>query len=136
MLSNKSRRNKRKLGLNMEIKPEPFCKEHLLLPHDFIKCDVEGHESIILQFLNEGGELKPCVLEAHSKQLKEQFESLWPLTQGRRLVKSRYFLKEKESMIEIDVYGGKNSGLVVAEVEFENERENWSERRDSNPHSH
>ena len=50
-----------------------------------------------------------------------QFAALWPLTAGRRLTKQRYETPYAGRTIEIDVYGGINSGLVVAEVEFDSE---------------
>ncbi len=52
-----------------------------------------------------------------------QFETLWPLTAGRRLRKKRHDLPWREHTVEIDVYGGINQGLVVAEVEFATEEE-------------
>jgi adenylate cyclase len=50
----------------------------------------------------------------------KQFAALWPATAGRRLHKARYEIPWNSVLIEIDVYGGKNKGLVVAEVEFPN----------------
>jgi adenylate cyclase len=50
----------------------------------------------------------------------KQFGALWPATVGRRLQKMRYEIPWNDVLIEIDVYGGKNKGLVVAEVEFRN----------------
>ena len=50
----------------------------------------------------------------------KQFAALWPGTAGRRLQKTRYEIPWKHFLIEIDVYRGKNKGLVVAEVEFPN----------------
>jgi CYTH domain-containing protein len=48
----------------------------------------------------------------------KQFDVLWPATRGRRLHKVRYEVPWKNLTIEIDVYQGRNRGLVVAEVEF------------------
>ena len=48
----------------------------------------------------------------------KQFAMLWPATTGRRLRKLRYELPWRNLLIEIDVYRGKHTGLVVAEVEF------------------
>jgi CYTH domain-containing protein len=48
----------------------------------------------------------------------KQFAALWPATAGRRLRKVRYDIPWRNLVIEIDVYRGKHSGLVVAEVEF------------------
>lgn len=53
----------------------------------------------------------------------EAFERLWPLTDGRRIVKRRYLAGRPEAGYEIDVYEGALSGLVVAEVEFASESE-------------
>ncbi len=62
------------------------------------------------------------VREEHEIELTPaQFETLWPLTAGRRLTKTRYAIPCAGRTIEIDVYEGKNRGLVVAEVEFDSE---------------
>jgi adenylate cyclase len=52
----------------------------------------------------------------------EQFNTLWPATAGRRLTKVRYDVPWKHHTIEIDVYRGRHDGLVVAEVEFDDQR--------------
>src|SRR2546430_11098250 len=49
---------------------------------------------------------------------RDQFEELWPATAGCRLTKTRYDVPFGKRTIEIDVYRGRNEGLVVAEVEF------------------
>lgn len=48
----------------------------------------------------------------------KQFATLWPATAGRRLCKTRYEIPWKNLKIEIDIYHGRNHGLMVAEVEF------------------
>jgi adenylate cyclase len=48
----------------------------------------------------------------------KQFGTLWPATAGRRLRKTRYEIPWKNLTIEIDIYHGRNQGLMVAEVEF------------------
>ena len=52
----------------------------------------------------------------------EQFAVLWPATEGRRLTKTRYDVPLGDRVVEIDVYTGKHEGLVVAEVEFDDEQ--------------
>lgn len=48
------------------------------------------------------------------------FNQLWPLTEGRRLVKTRYVVLLGDGLrAEVDVYAGSLGGLVTAEVEFE-----------------
>jgi adenylate cyclase len=54
---------------------------------------------------------------------RDQFEALWPATAGSRLTKTRYDVPFGRHTIEIDVYRGRNEGLVVAEVEFRDENE-------------
>jgi adenylate cyclase len=51
----------------------------------------------------------------------EQFDALWPATEGKRLVKTRYEIPFGDRVIEIDVYHERHEGLVVAEVEFDDE---------------
>jgi adenylate cyclase len=56
--------------------------------------------------------------EEEVRLTRQQFEQLWPLTQGRRLVKERRSYPHDGVVIEVDVYKGKQKGLQVAEVEF------------------
>jgi CYTH domain-containing protein len=51
----------------------------------------------------------------------EQFASLWPATEGKRLIKTRYEIPFGARVVEIDIYSGSHEGLVVAEVEFDDE---------------
>ena len=50
-----------------------------------------------------------------------QFDALWPATEGKRLVKTRYEIPLGDRTVEIDVYHERHKGLVVAEVEFDQE---------------
>ncbi len=56
--------------------------------------------------------------EREIKLSSRQFAALWPATAGRRLRKLRYEIPWRDLLIEIDIYRGRHSGLVVAEVEF------------------
>jgi adenylate cyclase len=50
------------------------------------------------------------------------FERLWPLTEGRRLVKVRHTREDAPGVVfELDVYEGGLAGLVTLEVEFASE---------------
>jgi CYTH domain-containing protein len=50
------------------------------------------------------------------------FERLWPLTEGRRVMKTRWSRDEGDGVVfELDVYEGSLRGLVVVEVEFASE---------------
>jgi adenylate cyclase len=49
-----------------------------------------------------------------------RFRALWPLTEGRRIQKTRYLIPAGGGpRIELDVYHGRLAGLVTAEVEFD-----------------
>jgi adenylate cyclase len=55
---------------------------------------------------------------------EHRFASLWPLTESRRIEKVRHLVPSGGGLtIELDVYGGHLSGLMIAEVEFESEEE-------------
>ena len=52
---------------------------------------------------------------------KEQFETLWPMTENRCIEKKRYILHPDSPpniTIEVDVYEEDLEGLIIAEVEF------------------
>jgi CYTH domain-containing protein len=50
------------------------------------------------------------------------FDRLWPLTEGRRVVKVRHTLEDAPGVVfELDVYEGELDGLVTLEVEFADE---------------
>jgi adenylate cyclase len=51
----------------------------------------------------------------------EQFEALWPLTEGRRVAKMRYLVPTETGDIEVDVFEGALAGMVTAEMEFDSE---------------
>ena len=54
----------------------------------------------------------------------ERFARLWPLTEARRLEKTRHLIPGEAGLtIELDVYSGGLTGLMVAEVEFGSEEE-------------
>jgi CYTH domain-containing protein len=51
-----------------------------------------------------------------------RFDALWPLTEGRRVVKTRYEVPLEDGLVaEVDVYHEALDGLVTAEVEFDSE---------------
>jgi adenylate cyclase len=49
-----------------------------------------------------------------------RFESLWPLTEGRRVIKTRHEIPLEAGLTaELDVYDGAHDGLMTVEVEFD-----------------
>ncbi len=63
----------------------------------------------------------PIRLETEIPLSPASAAKLWPLTQGRRVAKTRYDIPYQGHTIELDVYRGKTRGLVTAEVEFSSE---------------
>ncbi len=52
----------------------------------------------------------------------EQFAALWPLTEGRRLIKKRYKVALNQGLsVDLDLYEDQLAGLITAEVEFPSE---------------
>lgn len=49
---------------------------------------------------------------------REHFDAMWPLTEGRRLEKTRYAFPHEGLTMEIDVYRGELAPLQIAEIEF------------------
>ncbi|HEX8253198.1 MAG TPA: CYTH domain-containing protein [Thermoanaerobaculia bacterium] len=60
-------------------------------------------------------------IEREVELTPEQFDVLWPATEGRRLTKTRYDVPHGDRTVEIDIYRGRHEGLIVAEVEFPDE---------------
>jgi CYTH domain-containing protein len=48
----------------------------------------------------------------------DQFQQLWPHTDGRRVSKTRYRVKVGEHTAELDQFDGNLAGLFLVEVEF------------------
>ena len=50
---------------------------------------------------------------------EQQFDSLWKITEGKRLEKVRYKIPYGKSTIELDIYHDSLEGLITAEIEFD-----------------
>ncbi|MGD8467060.1 MAG: CYTH domain-containing protein [Desulfobacterales bacterium] len=50
---------------------------------------------------------------------RDQFKSLWPLTENRRINKVRYNLSIGDVICELDIFGEALKGLQLVEVEFD-----------------
>ena len=62
-------------------------------------------------------------LEAETELTPDQYDTLWPMTEGRRLVKIRHEVPHGALTIEVDVYLEQLSGFHTAEVEFASREE-------------
>src|SRR5262245_37053053 len=83
-------------------------------------------EEVEVRLRRRGGESLLTVKRGHGEARDEvevaidrgAFDTLWPLTEGRRVRKARYLPLGEGLVAEIDCYAGEHEGLVVAEVEF------------------
>jgi CYTH domain-containing protein len=65
-----------------------------------------------------GGEVR---VEEELALGKRQADALWQLTDGRRLQKTRRIMRVDGLEVSVDEYVGALDGLIVAEVEFDDE---------------
>jgi adenylate cyclase len=64
----------------------------------------------------------PTRIEVEFAIAPNQFSQLWPLTEGRRVLKRRHRIPVASGLTaELDVYEGARSGLQTVEVEFSSE---------------
>ena len=116
---------------SLPFNPENF--EHTTIRQGYLAVSDDGSETRIRDFGNDqrfeltvksNGTV--ARKEKNIQINKEVFESLWPLTLGRRIEKTRYYIpyvdpEGDKHTIELDVYHGPShlNGLCTAEVEFE-----------------
>lgn len=61
------------------------------------------------------------IREEIEKELsEEEFKLRWPNTKDRVVEKTRYEIPSEAGLVEFDILHGKLTGLMVAEIEFEN----------------
>ncbi len=74
-------------------------------------------DQMFLTVKSGGGQVR---LEEEFEIDPRRFRALWPVTEGRRIQKTRYLVPAPDGLtIELDIYHGQLAGLVTAEIEFE-----------------
>lgn len=63
-------KNGEKNNWNVEAITDVFKLEHINIPHDFMKMDIEGHEKELLKVPYN----KHCIVEVHSDEIRRKFE--------------------------------------------------------------
>jgi adenylate cyclase len=103
-----------------ETRSEPIEQAYLVVTDDGWELRVRRiGERFVLTIKHGSGERR---LEEEVEIAQDQFESLRALSDSR-LEKRRHYVDHGDVMIEVDVYAGALEGLVVAEVEFESQRQ-------------
>jgi adenylate cyclase len=102
-------------------------REHGRIEQGYVAIDPAGAEVRV----RRKGDVRVMTIKAGSGLVRaeeewplepERFDALWPLTEGRRVAKTRYLVPLDDGLTaEVDVYDGTLAGLVTAEVEFESE---------------
>ncbi len=95
---------------------EAIRQGYLALTEDGTEVRLRHKGPRFFQTIKRGEGLQRAELEI--ALTGEQFETLWPLTEGKRVVKVRYAIAYEGRTIELDVYRGALAGLITAEVEF------------------
>lgn len=78
---------------NIQIIHASFELEHLNLPHDYLKMDIEGFEAILLDLQSP---LKPCIIEVHNQELINKFEKKFGLRVVRQMAPGIALLSNTE----------------------------------------
>jgi adenylate cyclase len=107
------------------LPPQILRSRHFQLAQGYLANEARGRH---VRLRKKGGVMSLTFKLGHGSAREErevrlspkQFAILWPATRGRRLRKTRYEVPWKRLKIEIDIYHGRNDGLMVAEVEFPN----------------
>jgi adenylate cyclase len=102
-------------------------REHARIEQGYVALDPNGAEVRV----RRKGDKRVLTVKSGSGLVRgeeewalepERFDALWPLTEGRRVVKTRYLVPLEDGLtVEVDVYEGALAGLVTAEVEFDSE---------------
>ena len=107
--------------------PNVDTLDHDILEQGYLAIDPEVHEvrlrkgaGTFFLTVKSGGRLTRNEYEITLEPW--QFEALWPATKGRRLRKTRYYVRRGNPQITIDVYEGRFQGLNLAEVEFDSQK--------------
>lgn len=112
----------RELPQNLESYPQHEIKQgYIQIADDGTEERVRKKGSRFFHTVKSGSGLKR---EESEKEIsEEEFNMLWPKTQGRRILKTRYDIEHESLLIELDIFSGDLQGLIVAEVEFKSEEE-------------
>jgi CYTH domain-containing protein/CHAD domain-containing protein len=96
---------------------EPIEQGYLALDGDVeVRLRRRGERGPVLTIKSGGGLAR---VEQEFEIGENRFGALWPLTEGRRLEKTRYSVAAEGGLLfELDVYTGALRGLMTAEVEF------------------
>lgn len=108
-----------RLPEKLEVYPHKELEQGYLCTDPVVRVRKEGEE-YVLTYKSKG----LMVREEYNLPLnKTAYEHLLEKADGIVISKTRYILPEKDGLkIELDVFHGEHDGLILAEVEFPNEK--------------
>ena len=108
-----------RLPENLEEYPHKELEQAYLCTDPVVRVRKEGEE-YVLTYKSKGLMMR----EEYNLPLnKTAYEHLLEKADGIVISKTRYILPEKDGLkIELDVFHGEHDGLILAEVEFPNEK--------------
>jgi adenylate cyclase len=96
---------------------EPIEQGYLVIGEDGVEVRVRRRGTATVLTVKSGPGMVRTEEEIEIDE--RRFASLWPLTDGRRVVKTRHLVPLDAGLVaELDVYGGAHDGLLTAEIEF------------------
>jgi len=115
----------KRLPENLEELPqEEILQGYLAIAEDGTEVRIRKKgESCFLATKSGGSKVR---IEEEVDISEERFDSLWPMTEGKRVKKVRYHIIHEGVTIEIDLYQEKLQGLVTAEAEFSSEEASYT----------
>ena len=90
---------------------------YLIITDTGTELRVRQKQDRFYQTLKKGEGLSRTEIEI--ELTKNQFDRLWPHTEGRRVLKTRYIVPVGDFTAELDRFANQLSGLLLVEVEFD-----------------
>ena len=98
---------------------ENYNFEHIIQAYVSLEPEIRVRKKGERYFLTEKSGHGILRKELEREISEEEFTKALPKAEGRVLTKTRYYIPYGKYTIELDVYEGKNEGIVVCEVEFD-----------------
>lgn len=92
---------------------------YVIATEDGLELRVRQKQARFFQTIKMGEGLSRTEIEIELSQ--DQFDRMWPHTDGRRVSKTRYSMPLGHHIVELDRFEGNLAGLVLVEVEFASE---------------
>ena len=89
---------------------------YIIVAEDGVELRIRQKGSRFFQTIKAGEGLSRTEIEIELSH--DQFQRLWPYTDGRRVSKTRYALPIGNHTAELDRFDGDLAGLLLVEVEF------------------